>query len=208
VFICPVDTPLGSTVYSPGEIPGIVQYVPSAQLTEHLVHTEALSPLYFPDSHCTHALAPDTFEYVPDVQLVHVAEEFAPAVLEYAPAGHNTQTLALVAPVTPEYAPAGHCAHVFEPLAPAAAEYAPAEQFVHALELLAPVTPEYFPGPQSVQTDAPAAANFPASHATQTPLTLTYPAWHPHSDVSSSKTWPGGHGSTSQAMSVLDSFRR
>jgi hypothetical protein len=126
-----------------------VQYVPSAQLTEHLVHTEALSPLYFPDSHCTHALAPDTFEYEPDVQLVHVAEEFAPAVLEYAPAGHNTHTLALVAPATDEYEPAGHCAHVFEPLAPAAAEYAPAGQFVHTA---LPVAILYVPAAHDVQT--------------------------------------------------------
>jgi hypothetical protein len=179
VFICPVDTPLGSTVYSSGEIPGVVQYLPSAQLTEHLVHTEALSPLYFPDSHSMHALAPDTFEYVPDVQLVHAEEELAPAVVEYVPAGHATHVLALLAPETPENAAAGHDTHTFTLLAPVTPEYAPAAQFVHALEVLAPVTPEYFPGPQSVHTAAPAAAYFPVAHPTQlvdSTLTLNLPA--------------------------------
>jgi hypothetical protein len=49
----------------------------------------------------------------------------------------------------------------------------PAEQFVHALKLLAPVTDEYLPARQSEHADAPAAAYFPASHATHDPLTLT-----------------------------------
>ena len=126
--------------------------------------------------------------------------------VEYVPPRHVTHVLALLAPETPENAPAGHDTQVVELLAPVAAEYAPAAQFVHESTLLAAVTTEYFPGPQSVQTNAPAAANFPAAHATQTPSTLTNPAWHPHSDVSSFNSWPDGHGSTSQAMSVLDSF--
>ena len=127
----------------------------------------------------------------------------APAVLEYVPAGQETHVLALVAPATPEYAPAGQLTHALALLAPVTAEYAPAEQFVHAL---APETPEYVPARQLVHTAAPAAAYDPAAHATHEPFTLTKPAWHPHSDVSSFNSWPDGHGSTSQAMSVLDSF--
>ena len=113
---------------------------------------------------------------------MHTVELVAPIAIEYVLARQGMHALA---PVTPEYAPAGHFTHASALLAPAAAEYAPAEQFVHESTLLAPVTPEYFPGPQSVHTAAPAPAYFPAAHATQTPLTLTYPAWHPHSDVSS-----------------------
>ena len=156
--------------------------------------------------HNTHALAPAVLEYVPAGHCTHALAFVAPETPENAPAGHVTHALTLLAPVAIEYAPAGHGTHALTLLAPVAAEYAPAAQFVHALTLLAPVTPEYVPGPQSVQTDAPAAAYFPAAHATHTPFTLTYPAWHPHSDVSSFNSWSDGHGSTSQAMSALDSF--
>jgi hypothetical protein len=91
-------------------------------------------------------------------------------------------------------------------LAPVTFEYVPAEQLVHVLEEFAAVAPEYFPARQFVQTDALAAAYFPASHATHVPFTLTKPAWQLHRDVSSSKTRPDGHGSTSQAMSLCDNF--
>jgi hypothetical protein len=124
----------------------------------------------------------------------HKTHALAPAVLEYVPAGHNTHVFTLVAPAAPEYAPAGHETHALELLAPVTPEYAPAEQFVHESTLLAPVTDEYLPARQSEHTAAPAAAYFPAAHATHAPLTLTYPAWHPHRNVSSSKTWPDGHG--------------
>ncbi len=118
----------------------------------------------------------------------HVVHVLAPAVLEYLPAGHDTHVLAFVAPATVEYAPAGHGTHAVALLAPETPEYVPAEQFVHALKLLAPVTDEYLPAGQSEHAVAPAAAYFPASHATQALFTLTYPAWHPHSDVSSLKS--------------------
>jgi hypothetical protein len=137
----------------------------------------------------------------------HTVALLPPVTFEYVPAGHSTQAVELLAPATDEYAPAGHDTQVVELLAPAAAEYAPAEQFVHESTLLAPVTPEYFPGPQSVQTAAPATAYFPAVHATQTPLTLTYPAWHPHSDVSSSRSWPDGHGEYNHFMLGASSRR-
>lgn len=58
------------------------------------------------------------------------------------------------------------------------------EQLAHVLEAFAAVVPEYFPARQFVQTDALAAAYFPASHATHTPFTVRYPDPHGHMYVS------------------------
>ena len=106
------------------------------------------------------ALAPVTFEYVPEGQLVHTADEVAPDTLEYVPAGQLEQLLA-----------------------PGPFEYHPAVQLLH---VLAPATSEYVPAEQLEQYAAESRANLPTSHCTQVEAMRTEPVGHLHNDESSS----------------------
>lgn len=77
------EAPAGHAVHTPD--PAAIEYVPAGHTTHALAPASEYVPAIGHEMHTVEFVAPDTFEYVPAVQLLHCP------LTQYLPVAHKSQ---------------------------------------------------------------------------------------------------------------------